>query len=148
MRCPRCQEPTKVVNSRQVELGRIIKRRRECLSCRQRFSTHERVTLADLRVLKRDGSREPYTRHKIEAGLRKALEKRSVGGEQFQKLILAIENDIFALEKNPVASEQIGKIVLSHLKGFDKVGYLRFASVYRQFKSPRAFEKEIKKLVK
>lgn len=101
-----------------------------------------------LTVIKRDGSRESYLRHKIELGLRKALEKRSVVEDEFQKLVSAIENDIFSLEKDTVSSEQIGHIVLSHLKNFDQVAYLRFASVHRNFKSARAFEKEIQKLEK
>jgi len=119
-----------------------------CLHCKRRFTSYERIELVGLTVIKRDGSKEPYLRHKIELGLRKALEKRPVIEEQFQKLVSAIENDIFNLEKDAVSSEQIGHIVLSHLKTFDQVAYLRFASVHRNFKSARAFEKEIQKLEK
>ena len=99
-------------------------------------------------MIKRNGSKESYLRHKIELGLRKALEKRSVVEDEFQKLVSAIENDIFSLEKGMISSEQIGHIVLLHLKTFDQVAYLRFASVHRHFKSARAFEKEIQKLEK
>ncbi len=98
-------------------------------------------------VLKRDGSKEPYYRHKLELGLRKALEKRDVAEDQFQKLVSRIEGEIFNREKEVISSEEIGQSVLSHLREFDKVAYLRFASVYRNFKSPRAFEKEIHKLL-
>jgi transcriptional repressor NrdR len=119
-----------------------------CLHCKRRFTSYERIELVGLTVIKRDGSKEPYLRHKIELGLRKALEKRPVIEEQFQKLVSAIENDIFNLEKDAVSSEQIGHIVLLHLKTFDQVAYLRFASVHRNFKSARAFEKEIQKLEK
>ncbi len=148
MNCPRCQKSTKVVNSRPLEDGRAVKRRRECLHCSQRFSTYERLSLGDFRVVKRSGSRELYARHKIEAGLRKALEKRPVTEAEFQKLLFEIEADIFSLGKDKVDAEQIGRIVLDRLKKIDKVGYLRFASVYRNFRSPQAFAKEIEKLEK
>lgn len=148
MKCPICQAGTKVVNSRGTDQGRAVKRRRECLKCHQRFSTYERMSLVDLRVRKRNGSKEPYYRHKIETGLRKSLEKRPVTGQEFQKLLFEIEHEIFNLEKSTVPTEQIGRIVLSYLKGVDKVAYLRFASVYRNFRTPKAFEREIQKLEK
>lgn len=125
-----------------------MKRRRVCLQCSRRFTTYERIELFGLQVMKRNGAKEPYLRHKLELGLRKALEKRPVTEEQFQKLVSSVENDIFNLEKETVTSEQIGQIVLTHLRETDKVGYLRFASVHRNFKSTRAFEKEIEKLEK
>tara|TARA_Y100000310_G_C20628152_1_gene787096 strand:+ start:1064 stop:1435 length:372 start_codon:yes stop_codon:yes gene_type:complete len=119
-----------------------------CGSCKRRFTTYERIELFGLQVEKNDRSKEPYLRHKLELGLRKALEKRPASEEQFQKLVASIENDIFNLEQETVTSEQIGQIVLSHLRDTDKVAYLRFASVHRNFKSPKAFEKEIQKLEK
>ena len=148
MKCPICQTGTKVINSRSTDQGRAVKRRRECLKCHQRFSTYEKISLIDLKVRKRNGSKEPYYRHKIEAGLRKAFEKRLVTDQEFQKLLFEIEQDIFNLEKNTVSTEQIGHIVLSHLKSVDKVAYLRFASVYRNFRTPKAFEREIQRLEK
>ncbi|MDP3901016.1 MAG: transcriptional regulator NrdR [bacterium] len=148
MKCPICQGETRVVNSRSAELGVTVKRRRECVACSQRFSTYERMSLTDLRVRKRNGQKEPYSRHKLEGGIRKATEKRPISGRDFAKLIFAIEQDIFNLGAETVPSEQIGKIVLSHLRATDKVAYLRFASVYRNFKSPKAFEREIQKLEK
>ncbi len=117
-----------------------------CLQCKRRFTTYERIELAGLEVLKRSNEKEPYLRHKLELGVRKALEKRPYSEQQFDKLISGIENDIFNLEKEVVPSEQIGQIVLAHLKEFDKVAYLRFASVYRKFGSTKAFEREIQKL--
>ncbi|MBI1971564.1 MAG: transcriptional repressor NrdR [Candidatus Wildermuthbacteria bacterium] len=148
MHCLVCQSATKVINSRTADQERAIKRRRVCVACSRRFTTYERVELVGLRVVKRNKSREPYVRHKLEVGIRKALEKRPYTEPQIQKLIGAIEGDIFNIEKDTVSSEQIGHIVLSHLQEFDKVAYLRFASVYRKFGSTKAFEKEIQKLEK
>ena len=135
-----------MTNSRNAEQGRTIKRRRWCTSCGRRFTTYERLELLGIEVAKRNGSREPFLRHKLEAGVRKALEKRPYTEEQLQRLISNVENDIFNLDKDVVESSYIGQTVLSHLKQFDKVAYLRFASVYRNFRSPKAFEKEIQKL--
>jgi len=146
MKCPICQSETKVTNSRTADLDKTVKRRRFCTVCARRFTTYERVELLGLTVLKQDGTQEPYYRHKIELGLRKALEKRIFTEHQFWQLVSSIESDIFNLERDTVSSEQIGKFVLAQLRPFDKVAYLRFASVYRNFKSPRAFEKEIEKL--
>ena len=148
MKCPVCQNSTQVSNSRSADHGRAVKRRRVCLECNRRFTTYERIELFGLQVVKRSGEKQPYFRHKLELGLRKALEKRPVSEEQFQKLVSAVENDSFNLEKETVRSEQIGQIVLSHLRSLDKVAYLRFISVHRNVKSTRAFEKEIKKLEK
>jgi transcriptional repressor NrdR len=146
MNCPICQADTKVTNSRDAEHGRAIKRRRWCTSCSRRFTTYERLELLGVTVGKRNGEKEPFSRHKVESGIRKALEKRPCTEEQLQKIVSSIENDIFDLDKDSVDSAHIGQLILSHLKQFDKVAYLRFASVYRNFRSPKAFEKEIAKL--
>ena len=148
MQCPICQSDTKVTNSRNADHGRAIKRRRWCTSCGRRFTTYERLELLEIQVIKRNGSKEPFSRHKLEAGIRKALEKRPFEEEHLQKLISSVENDIFNLGRDEIESSQIGSMILFHLKGLDKVAYLRFASVYRNFKSPKAFEKEIQKLEK
>ena len=148
MKCPICQNSTQVSNSRSADHGRAVKRRRVCLQCNRRFTTYERIELFGLQVVKRTGEKQPYLRHKLELGLRKALEKRPVTEEQFQKTVSSIENDIFNLEKDTVSSDIIGKIVLSHLRILDKVAYLRFASVYHNFKNTKAFEREIEKLEK
>jgi len=118
------------------------------MKCARRFTTYEHIELVNLTVLKRNGSREPYMRHKLQLGMRKALEKRPYTEQQFEKLVSGAENDILNSEHDVISSEQVGQIVLSHLKAFDKVAYLRFASVYRRFGSPKAFEKEIEKLEK
>ena len=144
MNCPLCQSKTRVINSRTAGEEKAIKRRRVCVQCKKRFTTYERLELLGLQILKRDGSREPYLRHKIELGIRKALEKRPYTEQQFQKTVSSIEGDIFNLEKELVPSEQVGQIVLSYLKTFDKVAYLRFASVYRQFRDVNQFMKELK----
>lgn len=148
MNCPICQRETKVINSRPADHGKAVKRRRECLGCHQRISTYERMSLVDIRVVKRNGLKEPFYRHKIEVGVRRALEKRPITEEQLQKMLFAIEGDIFNLERDTVSSEEIGRIVLDHLREVDKVAYLRFASVYRNFKTPKAFEREIQRLEK
>lgn len=148
MICPLCQNMTRVTNSRSTNQGRMIRRRRICLACGHRFTTYERFELLGLEVIKRNGAKEPYYRYKLEGGLRKALEKRPVNEEQFQKLVALIENDIFCLKSKTISSEQIGRIVLSRLKPFDPVAYLRFISVYRRFRTPQSFEREIRRLGK
>ncbi|GEM_PF-2399716 len=148
MKCPICQNSTQVSNSRSADHGRAVKRRRVCLQCSRRFTTYERIELFGLQVVKRTGEKQPYLRHKLELGLRKALEKRPVAEDQFQKTVSSIENDLFNLEKETVSSDTIGKIVLSHLRILDKVAYLRFVSVHHNFKNTKAFEREIEKLEK
>lgn len=146
MSCPICQSSTRVINSRVANLGHVTKRRRNCIDCGKRFTTYERLELAGFEVQKRDGSKEPYYRNKLELGIRKAFKKRPITEKQFHDLVYRVENDIFNLEGKIIPSGYIGRAVLSYLKAVDKVAYLRFASVYRNFRSPRAFEKEIKKL--
>lgn len=148
MFCPICKHPSRVTNSREADHGKAIKRRRICTKCGRRFTTYERIELLGLTVVKRDGTKEPYYRHKLELGIRKAMEKRPITEDQFQKLISSIEHDVLSLEKEEVGSEQIGHFALSHLKTFDQIAYLRFASVYRNFRTPKAFEREIEKLEK
>ncbi|TSC98184.1 MAG: transcriptional repressor NrdR [Parcubacteria group bacterium Greene1014_47] len=148
MNCPMCQSSSKVINSRSADHGKTVKRRRVCMKCARRFTTYERIELVNVTVLKRSGAKEPYMRHKLQLGMRKALEKRPYTEQQFERLVSGAENDIFNREHDVISSEQIGQIVLAHLKVFDKVAYLRFASVYRRFGSTKAFEKEIEKLEK
>jgi transcriptional repressor NrdR len=148
MRCPVCSsEETKVVDSRIAADGLGIRRRRECESCEYRFSTVEEVEILDLAVVKRDGHRQPYLREKIEAGLRRALEKRPCTPEQFKSLIGGVERDIQKLKKDEVTSEEIGEIVMSQLRAFDTVAYIRFASVYRSFADVKTFQEELDRLV-
>lgn len=148
MYCPVCSnEETKVVDSRTSPDGLGVRRRRECSKCDFRFSTVESVEIFDLTVSKSDGRREPYQKEKLEAGLRHSLEKRSKTPEQVRSLIGAIERDIQCLRSSEVSSSEIGEIVMDHLRKFDSVAYIRFASIYRSFEDVQTFQEEVKKLV-
>lgn len=147
MVCPFCgHDETKVVDSRDTNDGRAIRRRRECEKCQARFSTYEEMEIMRLTVIKRDGSKQEYNRRKIEAGLHKALEKRPVSEERISKAIGDIEYEIQARESNEISSKEIGKMILEKLKELDDVAYLRFASVYKGFKNADSFRKEMKKM--
>lgn len=149
MRCPACYHiDTKVVDSRVASDGIAIRRRRECLKCGFRFSTHEEVEILDLMVVKRDGRRESYVREKLENGLKRSFEKRSVTDNDFKKLINNIERDIQVKSRNEIKSSQIGEIIMKRLKKVDQVAYIRFASVYQSFKDAADFAEELNKLVK
>jgi transcriptional repressor NrdR len=149
MKCPICNfEDTKVVDSRVASDGFSIRRRRECQKCSFRFSTYEELEILDVMILKRNGKRESYNKEKLVSGLRRALEKRPVTEDQLKMLLNSIERDIQGLRKNEVQSEQIGEIVLKHLSEFDKVAFIRFASVYKSFQDVGDFSEELKKLVK
>ncbi|MEW6407480.1 MAG: transcriptional regulator NrdR [Patescibacteria group bacterium] len=149
MRCPHCHhEETKVIDSREIEQGKIIRRRRECESCKFRFSTHEELELLNLVVKKRDGHKEPYNRDKIIHGVKLACEKRPVKPEDILKVISQVEQELQNLGKTEVESRIIGNFVIKYLKDFDEVAYLRFASVYKDFKDANGFKKEIEKMKK
>lgn len=144
MFCPVCShEDTKVVDSRLTGEGSAIRRRRECEDCGYRFSTNEEVELLDLTVVKRNGKREAYSRDKMEHGLKKALEKRPVTDASFRTLVHEIERDIQRKKANELTSADIGEIVMNRMKSFDKVAYIRFASVYRQFEDVESFVREL-----
>jgi transcriptional repressor NrdR len=147
MRCPNCtHEETKVLDSRPVNEGLAIRRRRECSDCSFRFSTYEEMEILDLVVEKRDGRCQPYMREKIEAGIRKAFEKRPLTRDDFQAIISSVEQDVQKLGKDKVTTKEIGSIVMKHIKKKDQVAYIRFASVYRQFADVEEFVREAKKL--
>ena len=149
MRCIVCNyKDTKVIDSRLGQDGMSIRRRRECLKCRFRFSTLEEGEILDLTIVKRDGRRESYSREKLESGLRKSLQKRPVTAERFKELVGGIERDLQKLRKSEVTSESIGQIVMDRLKSFDKVAYIRFASVYRAFEDVKTFQRALEHLVK
>lgn len=150
MKCPACHhQETKVTDSRLIDEGVAIRRRRECLECGFRFSTYEEVEILNLTVIKRDGRAEPYNKEKLELGLRKAFEKRPQTQDEFKKLVSRIERDIQLEEKNnEIKSSRIGEIIMKHLKKADTVAYIRFASVYRSFKDAQTFQRELKKLLK
>ncbi len=147
MRCPNCSnEDTKVLDSRPINEGLAIRRRRECSKCDFRFSTHEEMEILDLTVLKRDGRKEPYMREKIENGIRKAFEKRPLSREEFAAIMSGIEQDIQKLDKKEINAKEIGNIVMRRIKSKDQVAYIRFASVYRKFADVEEFIKEARKL--
>jgi len=135
VRCPFCKEDRdKVVDSRSSESGRVIRRRRQCLECKKRFTTYEKIGESfKLNVIKKDGSRLPYDREKVLVGLQKACYKREVSAEQIQETADKVEEDVFRNYDKEVDSKFIGESVMRHLRAVDKVAYIRFASVYRQF---------------
>jgi len=136
VRCPFCKEDRdKVIDSRSSDGGRIIRRRRQCLACRKRFTTYEKTSDSfKMYVIKKDDSRVPYDREKIIAGLQKACYKRPVSAEQIRQIADRVEEDIFRNFDKEVTSSFIGENVIGHLREVDKVAYIRFASVYRDFK--------------
>lgn len=148
MRCPVCNNSdTKVVDSRLSVDGMNIRRRRECEKCLFRFSTLEEMELLDLTVVKRDGRRESYSRDKLVRGLEKALEKRPYTEANLQQLVHKIERDIQKKRRGELTAKEIGEILMKHLKGFDTVAYIRFASVYRSFDDAKTFEQELRSLL-
>jgi transcriptional repressor NrdR len=148
MKCPRCAfEEDKVVDSRTTKEGEAIRRRRECLKCAFRFTTYEYIERAPMMIVKRDGRREQYTREKLLTGLLKACEKRPVSREQLEKIVDEIEAAIFGKFKNEVKSTELGNLVIERLQGLDEIAYVRFASVYRQFKDINQFMSEVKGLL-
>lgn len=148
MHCPVCSHPdTRVVDSRLAPDGTSVRRRRQCDQCEHRFSTSEEIELLDLTVVKRDGHRETYSREKIERGLRKALEKRSYTENDFRTLVHAIERAIQRRKTMELRSSDVGEVVMQELKAFDKIAYIRFASVYRSFEDVETFEEELRRLL-
>ena len=147
MKCPFCGGiDTKVIDSRATNEGAIIRRRRECLKCKFRFSTHEELELLQLMVIKKNGNKEAYDREKIISGLNQACEKRAVVENDILRLVNYVEQDILNLDKDEIESREIGNLVVNYLKEIDEVAYLRFASVYKNFKNAYHFECELKKL--
>ncbi|MCX6784605.1 MAG: transcriptional regulator NrdR [Candidatus Komeilibacteria bacterium] len=148
MRCPVCLAPdSKVNDSRLVEDGFAIRRRRECQRCNYRFSTYENTEILNLAVIKRDGRKEAYQREKLESGLKKSLEKRPYTLDQFKKLINQIERDLQKKQRDEITSQEIGEVIMKRLKNFDKVAFIRFASVYRSFDDVQTFQRELQQLL-
>ena len=149
MHCPTCNSKnTKVVDSRLAQDGLAIRRRRECEKCTYRFSTVEEMELLDITIVKRDGSREAYSRPKLERGILQSLTKRPYTQDKFDKLISSIERDIQKKNLREVTSQAVGEIVMKYLRKFDKVAYIRFASIYRAFADVDKFSKEVISLKK
>ena len=148
MHCPRCKsDDTAVVDSRLAEDGKAIRRRRECPKCNHRFTTFERQELNNLIIVKRDGTREPYSREKLERGIWLACTKRPVTQEQIDRMLSKLEEK-WSGNKEEVASSTIGNDVMRALSKIDKVAYIRFASVHREFKDVEEFKQEVGKLFK
>ncbi|SNY55623.1 transcriptional repressor NrdR [Arsukibacterium tuosuense] len=147
MYCPFCNaDDTKVIDSRLVADGHQVRRRRECLACHERYTTFEAAELVMPRIIKRDGSREPFNEDKLRNGLLRSLEKRPVSTEQIEQLIQKIKSQLRATGERELASNMLGNLIMDELVKVDKVAYVRFASVYRSFKDIREFGEEIARL--
>ena len=149
MKCPFCnQDNTRVVASRPADDNTAIRRRRMCDACGKRFTTYEKVETIPLIVIKKDQNREQFDRSKIEAGVLRACHKRPVSAEQIHRLVDDVETEVFNLEEREIPSSVIGEIVMDKLKDLEAVAYVRFASVYREFKDVNTFMDELKKILK
>lgn len=148
MKCIYCGcTESKVIDSRTSEDGDTIRRRRECLNCGKRFSTYEKIEGVSLAVIKKDGSRQAFDRNKLILGLMRACEKRPIGMKQLEKLVDSVENKIYEMQRREITSEEIGELVLARLRDLDAVAYVRFASVYREFKDIRSFLDELQSII-
>lgn len=144
MKCTQCQsEDIKVIESRDVAEGEAIRRRRECVSCGQRFTTYERLERPQLIVIKNDGTRELYSRTKLLSGLYRACEKTPVTSLQLDNVVNTVEQELYACGEQEVSSSKIGELVMDQLARLNEVAYVRFASVYRRFKDIASFEREL-----
>ncbi len=149
MRCPFCRtDNDRVIDSRASQDGFAIRRRRECLACKRRYTTYEQIEEFVLKVVKKDGVREPFEREKIRRGLAKACWKRPVSDEQIEELIQAVEREVYAGFESEVDSHHIGELVMEFLGRLDQVAYVRFASVYREFKDVRDFVDELQPMLR
>ena len=148
MKCPFCsEENTKVIDSRAAEDNSAIRRRRQCDKCGKRFTTYEKLESIPLMIVKKGNIREAYDREKIEKGVLRSCHKRPVSAEQIRELVDDIETAIFNLGEKEIPSNTVGEIVMDKMKNFDSVAYVRFASVYREFKYVNTFMDEIKKIL-
>ena len=148
MKCPFCgHDNTRVIDSRPAEENNSIRRRRVCDECDKRFATYEKIETIPLIVIKKDNNRETYDRMKIEAGVLRACHKRPVSAAQIEKLVEEVETEIFKLEEKEISTQDIGELVMNKLKDMDAVAYVRFASVYREFKDINTFMDELKKVL-
>ena len=148
MRCPYCgKDNTRVVDSRPVDDNTAIRRRRMCDSCGKRFTSYEKVEMIPLMVVKKDMNREPFNRNKIEDGVVRACHKRPISPQQIRELVDSVESEIYNSGVREIPSSTIGELVMARLKDLDAVAYVRFASVYREFKDVNTFMAEIKKFL-
>ncbi len=148
MKCPFCSYfESKVIDSRPTDEGQAIRRRRECIECGKRFTTYEKIEEIPLMVVKKDGNRQSYDRNKLLNGIIKACEKRPVSINTIEKIVDDIEKNLYNSLEKEIKSEDIGEMVMNKLKDIDEVSYVRFASVYRQFKDLNSFMEELKKIL-
>ncbi|MCA9206620.1 MAG: transcriptional regulator NrdR [Pirellulaceae bacterium] len=148
MRCPFCRvDNDRVIDSRASDDGFAIRRRRECLHCKRRYTTYERLEEMTIKLVKKDGAREPYERDKMRAGLAKACWKRPISDEQIDSLVSTIESHVYANYENEIPSRELGELVMQYLSELDQVAYVRFASVYREFKDARDFVDELQPML-
>lgn len=148
MQCPFCKSDNdKVIDSRAAEGGTVVRRRRQCLECDRRYTTYERIEEIPLRVIKKDGTRVPFERRKIFEGMVKACEKRPVATEALEQIVQQIERELADIAEREVTSREIGEMVMRKLRDLDQVAYVRFASVYREFKDISQFLEELRPLL-
>ena len=147
MRCPYCDHhDDRVVDSRACREGQAIRRRRECVNCTQRFTTYEYIEHAPLTIIKRDGSREPFDRAKLLQKIRLACYKTTVSAERMEELVDQVEAELGNLAEKEVPGKQVGELVMEHLRNLNEVAYVRFASVYRQFRDRADFVRELEQM--
>lgn len=148
MICPFCRKDNdRVIDSRASQDGAAIRRRRECLACLRRFTTYERPEETTIKVVKKDGSRDPFSREKVQRGLERACWKREVTSRQIESAVNAIENDVYQSFDSEIESRELGLIVMEHLRELDEVAFVRFASVYRHFTGARDFFEELRPML-
>ncbi len=148
MKCPFCQvDNDKVVDSRSSEDGFVIRRRRQCNGCQRRYTTYERIAEVDIKVVKKNGVRQPFLTDKIRTGLQRACWKRPVSDEQIEAVVLQIQQDVYKNYEREIDSEELGKIVIENLATLDEIAYIRFASVYRSFSDLRDFLDELQPMI-
>jgi transcriptional repressor NrdR len=149
MRCPFCNHlESKVIDSRESKKGLSIRRRRECLGCRRRFTTYEKIEEIPYMVVKKDGSRQPFDGQKLLRGMLKACEKRPIAVSKLEEIVEEVESRLQERPDKEIKASEIGHIVMNRLKALDKVAYVRFASVYREFRDVMEFKQELESLLK
>ncbi len=148
MKCPYCEHTeSKVIDSRPTDEGNSIRRRRECLKCEKRFTTYEQIESIPVIIIKKDGTRQPYDRQKLMNGILRAIEKTPVTFKEVEEIVAKVESKIFNSLDREVESKMIGELVMEELKNLNPVAYVRFASVYREFKDVNVFLEEVKNLL-
>ncbi len=149
MKCPFCQiDNDKVIDSRSSEEGFVIRRRRQCNGCHRRYTTYERIAELDIKVVKKNGVREPFHTQKIRTGLQRACWKRPVSDERIEAAVLQIQQEVYRNYEREIDSEELGKLVIENLASLDEIAYIRFASVYRSFSDLRDFLNEVEPMIK